>query len=147
MDEPISRLLRTTFLVHMIVAVILGAALILFPGRTLTQLGWVPVQVQFPGGQGTMLTAPGTSLIDPVLIRLLGAALLALAYSSFLGWRAARRDQVQLLVQTELVYCLLGLMVILAGLFTLARPMPVIGWVMAVILAAFAVAWGVALRR
>lgn len=158
MDAPVSKSLRGTFLVHMIVALIIGAALLLAPGRALTFLGWVPEQVQVQA-EGMVLTTPGTTFIDPVISRLLGVALLALGYSSFLGWRASRREQVILLVQMELVYCVLGVVAILAGLHSLKgwsslltelfslQPMEVIGFVMVVILAAFAVAWGVALRR
>jgi hypothetical protein len=158
MDVPVSKSLKGTFLVHMIVALVLGVSLLLIPGRALTLLGWVPEQIQVQAA-GTVLTAPGTTLVDPVITRLLGVALLALGYSSFLGWRASRREQVILLVQTELVYCVLGVVAILAGLHSLQgwsslltelfslQPAVVIGFVMALILAAFAVAWGLALRR
>ena len=144
MDTPISNSLRVTFLVHMIVALVLGAALWLIPGRTMSLLGWVPAQVQLPQSE---LSIPGITFVDPVITRVLGAALLALGYASFLGWRASRREQVSLLVQMEFVYCVLAAVAILAGMFTLGRPMPVIGWVLAVILVAFAFAWGLALRR
>jgi hypothetical protein len=144
MEAPISSSLRTTFLVHMIVALVFGAGLWLIPGRTITLLGWVPEQVQLPQSE---LSVPGQTFVDPVITRLLGAALLALGFASFLGWRASRRDQVSLLVLMEFVYCVLGVVAILAGMFTLGRPMPVIGWVLAAILIVFAVAWGLALRR
>lgn len=144
MEAPISNSLRVTFLVHMIVALVLGAALWLIPGRTINLLGWVPEQVQLPQSE---LSVPGQTFVDPVITRVLGAALLALGYASYLGWRASRRDQVSLLVQVEFVYCVLGAVAILAGMFTLGRPLPVIGWVLAAILVAFAVVWGLALRR
>jgi hypothetical protein len=144
MDAPISNSLRTTFFIHMIISLIFGAALWLIPGRTITLLGWVPEQVQLPQSE---LSVPGQTFVDPVITRLLGAALLALGYASFLGWRASRRDQVSLLVQAEFVFCLLGAVAILAGMFTLGRPMPIIGWALAAILVIFAVAWGLALRR
>jgi hypothetical protein len=144
MDASISNSLRVTFLVHMIVALVLGAALWLIPGRTITSLGWVPGQVQLPQSE---LSVPGQTFVDPVITRVLGAALLALGYASFLGWRANRREQVSLLVQMEFVYCVLGTVAILVGLYTLGRPIPVIGWVLAAILVAFAVVWGLALRR
>jgi hypothetical protein len=144
MEAPISNSLRVTFLVHMIVALVLGAALWLIPGRTITLMGWVPELVQLPQSE---LSVPGQTFVDPVITRVLGAALLALGYASYLGWRASRRDQVSLLVQVEFVYCVLGAVAILAGMFTLGRPLPVIGWVLAAILVAFAVVWGLALRR
>jgi hypothetical protein len=144
METPVSNSLRVTFLVHMIVGLALGAALWLIPGRTMTLLGWVPEQVQLPQSE---LSVPGQTFVDPVITRLLGAAVLALGYASFLGWRASRRDQVSLLVQMEFVYCVLGAAAVLVGMFTLGRPVPLIAWVLAAILAAFAVAWGLALRR
>src|SRR5512135_56895 len=105
METPVSNSLKDTFLVHMIIGLVLGAALWLIPGRTITLLGWVPAQVQLPQSG---LSISGQTFVDPVITRLLGAALLALAYSSFMGWRAVRRDQVNLVVQMEFVYCILG---------------------------------------
>jgi hypothetical protein len=136
--------LRSTFIVHMVIGGLLGAAIFIVPGRTLTLLGWVPQWVQLPDSE---LSIPGQTFIDPVIIRLLGATLLALAFSSFLGWRAGKWGEVALLVQTELVYCALGALAFIAGLFLLDRPMPVSGYVLLVILVAFAVAWVVALRQ
>jgi hypothetical protein len=144
MDAPISNSLRVTFFIHMIVAVVLGATLWIIPGRTLTLLGWVPEQVLLP--QST-LSIPGATFVDGVLTRVLGAALLALGFASFLGWRASRREQVYLLVQEEFVYCVLGTVAFLVGIFTLDRAVPVIGWVMIAILIIFSVVWGLALRR
>jgi hypothetical protein len=144
MDTPVSNSLRTTFLIHMIVGLVLGAALWLVPGRTMTLLGWVPAQVPLPESD---LSVPGQTFVDAGVTRVLGAAFLALAYSSYLGWRAARHEEVKLLVQTEFVLCVLGTIALLVTAFTLARPFPAIGWVFVVMLAAFAVAWGLALRR
>jgi hypothetical protein len=144
MDAPISNSLRVTFLVHTIVAVVIGAALWIIPGRILTFLGWVPEQVYIPQSD---MSVPGSTFVDGVLIRVLGAALLALGYASFLGWRASRREQVNLLVQMEFVYCVLGTVAFLIGIFSMDRSVPVIGWVMTAILVIFSVVWGFALRR
>ncbi len=95
MDRPISQSLRITFLVHLIVSAVSGAAFWLIPGRTLTWVGWVPVTYQVPG---TDLTAPGTVFVDPVITRVLGAALLALAFLSYRGWRARQWSQVSTVV-------------------------------------------------
>ena len=83
-----SKSLRYTFLVHAVVALLFGAALLAAPGRTLGLFGWAPV--------------------DPLLSRVLGAALLALAWGSFRGFRAAERWQVALLVELEAVFCVLA---------------------------------------
>ena len=144
MDTPISNSLRVTFLIHMIVALVLGAALWIIPGRTLTILGWVPEQVYLPQSD---VSIPGTSFVDGILIRVLGAALLAIGYASFLGWRTSRHEQVNLLIQEEFVFCVLGTVAFLVGIFTFGRPVPVIGWVLTAILVIFSVVWGLALRR
>lgn len=144
MSPNISTGLRTTFLVHMIIAAVLGIALLIIPGRTLTLLGWVPRTFEVPQ---TELTAPGTTFVDPVISRVLGAALLALAVSSFQGWRARKWDEVALLVQLELAFSILGFIAILGGWFNMDRAMPVIGWVLMLTLIVFAAAWGLAWQR
>jgi hypothetical protein len=143
MDQPISNRLRITFLVHGIISAILGAAMWLIPGRILSLLGWVDEFVQLPGSD---LSIPGQTFVDPFITRLLGAALLALALSSFLGWRATRWEQVAIVVQQETALCVLG---VLAFFYVLARglrPMPLIGWGVMILLAAFTMAWGIAWR-
>ncbi len=144
MDKPLSSWLRTTFLVHWIISALLGAALFLVPGRILTILGWVPQLVQLPGGE---LNVPGQTFVDPVLTRLLGVALLALAWSSFRGWRTKQRSEVEILIQTEAAFCILGVVAFIAGIASMDRATPIIGYVFALILALFAIAWGLALRR
>jgi len=148
MDAPISNSLKITFLVHMILAVIFGAALFLIPGRTYTFIGAAQKEVTVQTQDGAVIV-PGTSFVDPGTTRQLGAAYLAMGFSSFLGWRASRRVQVSLLVQMEFVYCILGVVAILALRFLAPPSVPFSAaiWVMAAILTAFAVAWGLALRR
>ena len=70
----------------------------LIPGRTLTLFGWVGEFVQLPGSQ---VTIPGQTFVDPFISRLFGAALLALAFSSFLGWKAKRWEQVAIVAFVE----------------------------------------------
>jgi uncharacterized membrane protein HdeD (DUF308 family) len=144
MDKQLSNWLRTTFLVHGIISAILGIALFLVPGRTLTLLGWVLQSVPLPE---TGINVPGTFFVDAVLTRILGVALLALAWSSFRGWRAQRQSEVEILIQMEAIFCVLGVVTFLAGLMLMERPMPFVGYVFILILALFAVAWGLALRR
>jgi hypothetical protein len=72
-----------TFLGHMIVSALIGAFLWIIPGRTLDALGWLPN--------------------DPIMTRLMGAAMLALAWSSFRGWRAIEYQQVAILVELEVI--------------------------------------------
>jgi hypothetical protein len=120
-----TRFLRTTFGIHTIVALIFGAALLIAPGRTLGLFGWSP--------------------IDPLISRGFGAALLALAWSSFRGWRASERQQVQILVEAEAVFCVLACAGLLRHLLVASYPWYV--WGVFVLFAAFAVAWIVGLVR
>lgn len=144
MEKPISSFLRSTFMVHLIIGGILGIFMFTIPGRTLTVLGWVPETFQIPD---TEITAPGTAFVDPALMRVLGAGLLALAFSSFLGWRASTWGQVSLIVQAELVYCLLGALSFVVRAVRYEPSMPFIGYVMLILLAAFAAAWAWAYRQ
>jgi hypothetical protein len=143
MDRPISKRLRITFLIHGIISAVLGALLWLIPGRSLMPLGWVVKSFQLPG---TDVNISGDFFVDPFITRLLGAALLALALSSFLGWRATRWEQVAIVVQQETALCVLGVVAFFYVLARSFRPMPPIGWAVMILLAAFAVAWGVAWR-
>lgn len=145
MEKPISSFLRSTFLIHLIIGGLLGIFIFLIPGRTLTWFGWVGVNVTFAN---TDLVVPGTLFVDGTITRLLGAAMLALAFSSFLGWRASTWNQVSLIVQAELVYCSLGALAFIMGGIVLAnRPMPIIGYVLLVVLLAFVAAWAWAYRE
>jgi membrane protein DedA with SNARE-associated domain len=83
-----SKALQTTFFVHAIVALILGVPLLILPGTFLGSIGWVTV--------------------DVLISRLLGAALLAMAWGSFRGWRATERTQIRILLELEAVFTVLG---------------------------------------
>ncbi len=148
MDRPISNGLRTTFLMHLVISAFLGVALFLVPGRTLNLLGWVPDWVRLPNSDQSV---PGQTFVDPVVTRILGAALLALAFSSLRGWLgsapARKWSEVALLVELETIFNVLGAIAILVVAFLLGRSMPVIGWVLFVVQIAFAVTFGMALRQ
>jgi hypothetical protein len=83
-----SKSLKYTFLIHVVVSLIFGAVLLLAPGRFLGLFGWAP--------------------IDPLISRLLGAALLALAWSSYRGWGASSYEQVSVLVEMEVIFTVFG---------------------------------------
>jgi len=117
--------LKVVFLIHAIVAALFGIVLLIVPGRVQLLVGWSP--------------------IDPVVSRVLGAALLALAWSSSRGWQATARAQVAFLVEMETVFTVLGCIGLLRHLLFL--PTPGFAWVMFIILAAFAIAWIVFLVR
>jgi hypothetical protein len=114
-----SKALKYTFLIHAIIALLIGAPLLLAPGRILGVFGWEPV--------------------DPLLSRLLGAALLAFAWGSWHGWRATDRAQVNTLLEMETVFTVLGSAGLLRHLLIAGYPWYV--WTIFGILALFAVAW------
>jgi hypothetical protein len=117
------KFLKFTFLIHAIVALAVGAPLLIIPGRFLGWLDWAPV--------------------EPVINRILGAALLALAWSSFRGWRATDKAQVAFLVEMETAFTVLGCVGIIRHL--LVAHYPLIVWIVLAVLALFAVAWIVSL--
>jgi membrane protein DedA with SNARE-associated domain len=117
--ENMSKALRITFIIHAIIAILLGAPLLIAPGRFLGAFGWAPV--------------------DPLLDRVLGAALLALAWNSYQGWRAKERAQVTVSVEMEAIFCVLACLGLLRHL--LKAHYPLIVWLVFVVLAIFAVVW------
>jgi hypothetical protein len=145
MNGSISRGLQITFLVHAAITAVLGLGLWLIPGRSLSFVGWVPSEVQIPD---TDITAPGTIFVDPLVTRLLGSVLLALALSSFQGWRIRRWSEVALLVQLEAAFSFLSVIAFLVvGLFLQRARVSTATWVVVIYLVAFGIVWLVALRR
>jgi len=114
-----SKALRATFLVHAVVALVLGVPLLIVPGQFLDLFIWRP--------------------IDPLISRLLGAALLALAWGSFRGWQATERAQVKTLLEIEAVFTVLGSIGLLRHL--LIASYPLIVWVVFLLLVVFSIAW------
>jgi hypothetical protein len=114
-----SNALKTTFLVHAIVTVVIGALMLIIPGRFLQALAWAP--------------------IDPIASRILGAALLAIAWSSFRGWRATEWSEVAIVVEMEAAFTVLACVGLLRHL--LFARYPFIVWLIFAVFLAFAVAW------
>jgi hypothetical protein len=111
--------LKITFLIHAIVALIFGIVMYLIPGRFVGLIGWQP--------------------FDSNMTRGFAAALLALAVSSWFGYRAARWEEVRIVVQMEIAFTVLGAVAGLYGFFV--KGAPVLIWVAIVIWVAFAAAW------
>ncbi len=118
-----SKMLKTTFLSHAVVAGIPGLLLLIIPGRFLQALEWAP--------------------IDPVLSRVLGAAFLALAWSSFQGWRRANQAEVRTLVELELAFTTLACVGLLRHL--LFARWPFVVWLLFAVFALYALVWAAAL--
>ncbi len=114
-----SKALKTTFAIHAVIAFIFGAPLLIIPGRTLGLFGWQP--------------------IDPHITRLLGAAMLALAWSSFLGYRTSDKDLQSALIQMEFIYCALGAIGLLRHI--LIAWYPWYFWAIFILLVIFAIVW------
>ena len=111
--------LKTTFLIHAIVSFVFGIWLYLQPQVWAIAVNWIP--------------------FDPNVTRVYGATLLAVAVSSWLGYRAARWDEVRILVLMEIALTVLSTV---AGLWNLLfRLAPAFGWVSIVIWVVFAAAW------
>lgn len=111
--------LRTTFLVHAIVAVVSGLLMWLIPGRFLELVAW--------------------NRFDPIASRLYGAALLGVAWSSFRGWRASEWSQVSILVEMEVALTVLSCVALLNHV--VRGGFPTFGWLLLAVFAGFAVAW------
>jgi hypothetical protein len=114
-----SKALKYTFGIHAVVALFFGLPLLVVPGRFLGLFGWAP--------------------IDPLITRLLGAAMIALAWSSFRGFRSTDFRLAVTLIQIELLYTALGAIGLLRHLAIAWYPWYV--WLLFVILVAFAIVW------
>jgi hypothetical protein len=114
-----SKTLKVVFLVNAIIWVVLGALLLVMPGRFLQWLNWSP--------------------IDPILSRVLAGAFLALAWGDFRAWRGLIWSEIIVLVEVQLVFSALASVGLLRHL--LSSRFPVKPWVLFAIFALFTVAW------
>ena len=119
MEKQIPYGLKITFLVHVIVAGIFGLVFLLIPEMF-----------------GGMMGAP---IKEPSTFRLVGAALVAFAASSWFAYRETVWERVKIVVQMEIVWTILGVLATLWGL--MFEGLPTAYWMNVVILGAFAVAF------
>ena len=119
MGAQVPQGLKTTFLVHFIFGLLFGLGFLFIPNILGGMYG---LQVQ---------------QLD--LTRLLGGALLGYAVSSWLCYRETEWGSVRIVVQIEIFWTILGTLIMLYAL--LFAGFPPLGWLNAVILAAFAVAF------
>jgi hypothetical protein len=82
------KLTKFMFVLFMLICLVVGLPLLLAPGRFLGLFAWAP--------------------LDPLISRLLGAALLALSWSAYRGWQSADPRQAVLLLEVYLIFTLLG---------------------------------------
>ena len=119
MEKQIPKGLKITFLVHFITAGIFGAGFLLIPEMLTEMLG--------------------ARAMEPSTFRLVGAAMLAFAASSWLAYRQPVWEKVKIVVQIEIVWTVLGVLATLWGL--MFEGLPAADWMNVVILGAFAVAF------
>jgi hypothetical protein len=120
MNTKIPQGLKTAFLIHFIISLLFGLGFLL-----------IPVAV------GNLF---GLNVQDPSIYRLLGAAILGFAVSSWLSYQATEWESVRIVLVMEIVWATLGTLVLLYAL--LFAGFPALGALNAVILAAFAIAFG-----
>jgi hypothetical protein len=116
MNKPIPRGLKTTFLVHTIVATMYGLLFLIDP-QIWARLSGIHIDP-----------------IDPY--RLLGAALLAFAVGSWLAYRETEWERVRITVQVDILWSALTALIILRDIFAVGLPR--IEWLNVAILTSFA---------
>lgn len=92
-EKEVSKVLKITFLVHFVVAVILGFLYLFLPDEFVAWFSW--------------------PYSDPVAIRLLGAAFLGLGISSALGSRESDWEKVKIVVVMEIIWLAVAFVVTL----------------------------------
>ncbi|MGQ9625532.1 MAG: hypothetical protein ACUVV0_01335 [Anaerolineae bacterium] len=118
-QKKISTGLRATFLIHLIIGGIFGLIYLLIPDLFGSWIGW-PVK-------------------EMTLYRVLGAAILGYAFSSYLAYRETAWESVRIVVLAEIAWTILGVIAMAYGMIVLA--LPAVGWAFVVVLGAFAVAF------
>ncbi len=116
-------MLRTTkilFLIYAVIELIIGVPLLIAPGR---------------------FVGVGLEGWAPLLFRLLGAALIALAWASYHTFRGMEPEEVQSMAITHIIFCALGAVGFLRHLVA-AYYYPFIVWFIFGFLAISAILWG-----
>lgn len=120
MEKQSSKGLKNLFLFHFIVAIVFGLTYLLIPETFASIVQW-PLRETFP-------------------YRLLGAALMGFGVSSWLAFKNQLWESVKIVVVMEIVWCGLGTLVMLWGMFT--QGLPAIGWLNTALMAFFTVTFG-----
>jgi hypothetical protein len=114
-------------LVQALVALLAGAPLLAAPGSFLGLFGWGPV--------------------EPVLCRIFGAALLAMAWGFLQGHRWGGEPRVTTLVQMGAIWNGLGFLGVFRHLLLPGVSYPLMVWIVGIVLGLFAMAWAAAWVR
>lgn len=112
--------LRTTLWVHFVVGIVFGLGYLLIPD-TIAGVFGIPMQDSAPW-------------------RLVGAAICAYAASSWWAVHETEWERIKIVVETEIVWTVVGTLALVYGLLTMGYPAA--GWISPIILALFAVAFG-----
>jgi hypothetical protein len=115
------KILKILFMLYAVTTFVFGLPLFLAPGRFLGLFGWEP--------------------IEPLLLRLLGAALIAMAWCALHAFLAPEPDQVQMVVTGNLIFTSLGAIGFLRHLTGFYYPFMV--WFVFILLAVWAIIWAV----
>jgi hypothetical protein len=118
-QQKITSGLKTTFLIHAIISGLVGLQHLIAP-RIWTDLA-------------------GMQIAETVTWRLIGAALLGFALSSWLAYRAGTWSRVRIVVLMEILWSTLGALVIAWGI--IFEGLPPLEWVNVALLVAFALAF------
>jgi len=116
-EVQVPRSLRTWFVVHFALDFIFAVPLIFIPELFLSALGWTTV--------------------DPIMSRLVGAALMAIGVESLLG-RNEGTDAYRAMLNLKIIWASSAVVGIAVGM---AVGGPAIGWLVLVIFAAFLGLW------
>ncbi|MHA2089874.1 MAG: hypothetical protein ACW98K_03360 [Candidatus Kariarchaeaceae archaeon] len=116
---PIPQFLKNTFLAHAVVGIVFGLSYLLDPTIYEDLFDF--------------------TMTEPMVYRLVGAAIFALGVASWLAYREINFDKVKILVILEIIFTVLGAIVTVWGLID--DEFPEAAWLNAILLAAFACAF------
>ena len=119
MEKQISSGLKVTFLLHFVVGLLFGLVMLLVPE--------------------VMGTMAGQPIVEPIAYRALGAAILGFAASSWWSYRETLWERVKIVVQMEIVWPFLFVVVAIYGILT--GQLPTADWVNVVIVGGFGIAF------
>jgi threonine/homoserine/homoserine lactone efflux protein len=110
----IPSILKYTFLLHMIVAIVLGIWYFIAPNTWVDLVSW--------------------PYFDPSVDRVMAAMMIGLGVTSLLGYRADSYEKVEIIVMGEIISCLLSTIGMIWFMLGEVVP-PLIGWVLTGIMA------------